>query len=327
MSNPIKEVVKLGLESVRRHLSERRIKRGEECHTRAGLVRGLRDMGILPGDSLFVHSSLRSIGYVEGGAETVIQALQEAVGRNGTLVIPTYYMPGGTIHGTCELNDYVFDVQKHGTHMGRIPEVFLKTKGIFRSIHPTHSVSAWGRHARYLTESHHRAPSVFGEGSPWQRILEISDAKVLGLGISMGPVTFYHVLEDSLGEDFPLRIWQDRIYELPCVDECGAVCGVPVRPFDPSIAKRRIDHADREDLREFFLRDFQAEGLLTSGQVGSASAWSIRVDDFYKRLLSLAKSGITIYSTPEDLVGANQERLRRPAATPRTKAADSTFAV
>lgn len=314
MSNPVKEVVKSGLESVRRYLSARQVKRSGEWHGRADLVCGLRDMGIEPGDTLFVHSSLRSIGYVEGGAETVIQALQDAVGRDGTVVIPTYYMPGGTIHGTCELKDYVFDPRKNGTHMGRIPEVFLTTPGIRRSIHPTHSVSAWGRHAQYLTESHHRAPSVFGVGSPWERVLGIPDAKVLGLGISMGPVTFYHVVEDSLGSDFPVAVWQDRTYALPCVDERGTVCTVPVRPFDPAVARRRIDHADREDLRQFFWRDFQSQGLLSEGRVGSANAWFVRANDFYERLVVLARHGITIYSTPEEL---NAAGLAAPRQTPK----------
>ena len=310
MANPVKEVLKSGLESMRRHMSARQLKQSEECFSRADLVRGLRAMGITPGDTLFIHSSLRSIGYVEGGAETVIAALQEAVGSEGTLLIPTYYMPGGTIHGTCALTDYVFDPRRHGTHMGRIPELFLKTKGIYRSIHPTHSVSAWGRHARYLTEAHHRAPSVFGEGSPWQRFLDISDAKVLGLGISMGPVTFYHVLEDSLGERFPLRIWQDKVYQLPCVDEYGAPCHVPVRPFDPEVVKRRIDHPERGDLRDYFWHDFQTRGLLAQGQVGSARTWSVRADDFYARLAALAGRGITIYSAPQDLAAAIENSRR-----------------
>lgn len=302
--------MKRSLESVRRYLSAQRSKKAGELYTKSDLVRGLRDMGIESGDALFVHSSLRSLGYVIGGAETVIRALQETVGVNGTVIIPTYYMPGGSIHGTCELKDYVFDPRKHGTNMGRIPELFLQTKGICRSIHPTHSVSAWGKHARYLTEDHHRTSSIFGDGSPWQRFIGVDNAKVLGIGISMGPVTFYHVLEDSLGEEFPLPIWQNKTFALPCMDERGAMWQVPVRPFNPAIVKRRIDHADREDLREFFWRDFQAEGLLIEGQVGSAKTWSVRANDFYERLLVLAKNGITIYSTAAELTAVQQLRSR-----------------
>lgn len=72
-----------------------------------------------------------------------------------------------------------------------------------RSIHPTHSVSAGGKHAAYLTEGHHKAPSIFGADSPWQRVIDCEQAKVLSLGISMRLVTFYHAQEDTMDEALP----------------------------------------------------------------------------------------------------------------------------
>ena len=68
--------------------------------------------------------------------------------------------------------------------MGFVTEVFRRTPGVVRSIHPTHSVSALGPLARHLTEAHHRAPSVFGTGSPWQRFadtLPVVDEYAMGL--------------------------------------------------------------------------------------------------------------------------------------------------
>jgi aminoglycoside N3'-acetyltransferase len=258
-------------------------------------------MGIAQGDTLFIHSSLKSLGYIDGGATTVVQALQDAVGPQGTLVIPTYYMPGGSIRATCEMQDYVFDVRKDGTNMGRLPESFLACTGIHRSVHPTHSVSAWGRHAAYLTEAHHRAPSVFGEGSPWQRFVDVEHAKVLGLGISMGPVTFYHVLEDAMGAAFPVPVWQDESYLLPCLDQQGQRWEVPVRPFAASIAQRRIDHPSRSDLRDYFQAEFKRTGLLVEGQVGDAASWWIPARGFFDHLQQLSGENLTIYSTADEL--------------------------
>jgi aminoglycoside 3-N-acetyltransferase len=301
MLNPIKRQVKALLEKLRRHSSANTQRQTRRNIGRAELAADLARLGIVQGDTLFIHSSLKSLGYVEGGATTVVQALQDAVGPQGTLVIPTYYLPGGTILATCKMQDYVFDVRRDGTNMGRLPEAFLACDGIQRSVHPTHSVSAWGRHAAFLTEAHHRAPSVFGEGSPWQRFVGLEQAKVLGLGISMGPVTFYHVLEDALGAAFPVPVWLDEQYRLPCLDREGQRWDVPVRPFTASIAQRRIDHPSRADLREYFQAEFRRQDLLVEGQVGDAASWWIPARGFFDHLRQMAGEDLTIYSTPEQL--------------------------
>lgn len=306
MLKPAKRLVKALLERLRRHSSAREMKQTRRHVSREELAAGLARLGIARGDAVFIHSSLKSLGYVEGGAATVVQALQDAVGPEGTLVLPTYYMPGGSIRATCEMQDYVFDVRQHGTNMGRLPEAFLASEGIHRSVHPTHSVSAWGRHAAYLTEAHHLAPSVFGQGSPWQRFVGLAQAKVLGLGISMGPVTFYHVLEDAMGEAFPVPVWGADTFRMPVIDQHGQRSEVPVRPFDMNLAKQRIDHPSREDLRNYFMAEFQRAGLLHAGQVGDAPSWWIPAQGFYDHLHKMAGENLTIYSPPEQLAARPQ---------------------
>jgi aminoglycoside N3'-acetyltransferase len=301
MLKPLKRTVKAALEALRRRRSEHQLRQSGRHVTRADLARDLARLGIRPGDTVFLHSSLKSLGYVEGGASSVIGALQDAVGAEGTLLVPTYYLPAGTVKATCEMEGYVFDPRSHGTNMGRLPETFLREAATHRSVHPTHSVSAWGRHAQYLTEAHHRAPSIFGEGSPWQRFVGLDGAKVLGLGISMGPVTFYHVLEDAMGERFPEPIWEERTYQLPCLDKDGRRWDVPVRPFAPAVAARRIDYAAREDLRAYFRDEFERAGLRVNGKVGEGDSWFIPARAFYDHLEKMAGQGITIYSTAEQL--------------------------
>lgn len=264
------------------------------------IVAGLRGMGVVPGDTLFLHSSLKSLGFVTGGPETVIRALLEAVGPEGTVMLPAYHMPGGSIYGACETPGYVFDPRIHGTGMGALPEAFMTFPGVERSIHPTHSCAAIGRNARFLTATHHLAPSVFGPGSPWERCLEL-DGKVMGLGISMGPVTFYHLLEDMVGDAFPLPVRMEKSYQMPCKDWDGKDVVVPVRPLDPVFQPRRIDHKSRADLRDYFFAEFSRAGLLTAGMVGSARTWYIPARSFFDHLKALMEQGITIYATPEEL--------------------------
>ncbi|MGK5040015.1 AAC(3) family N-acetyltransferase [Janthinobacterium sp. GB1R12] len=296
-----KRAARAVLEAWRRAASARNMRHGARHVTRAGLTADLARLGIAHGDSLFVHSSLKSLGYVEGGAAAVIRALQDAVGPHGTLLLPTYYLPGGTVRATCDMKDYVFDPRRHGTHMGRLPEAFLASAGVRRSIHPTHSVSAWGRHADALTEAHHRAPSIFGVDSPWQRFIGCEQAKVLGLGISMGPVTFYHALEDAMGDTFPMAVWEEKTELLACLDYAGRRWDVPVRPFDPAIAQRRIDQPGRGDLRDYFAREFDATGLRVNGQVGDAASWCIAAQAFYDHLGRLASEHVTIYASAAEL--------------------------
>lgn len=301
MLDGARRAARAALQAWRRAAGVRHVRQSRPHVTRAALAADLARLGIAPGDTLFVHSSLKSLGYVEGGALAVVHALQDAVGPQGALLLPAYYLPGGTVRAACAMQDYVFDPRRHGTHMGRLPEAFLASADVRRSIHPTHSVSAWGRHADALTEAHHRAPSIFGVDSPWQRFIGCEQAKVLGLGISMGPVTFYHALEDAMGEAFPVPVWEDKTELLACLDHAGRRWEVPVRPFDPAVAQRRIDHPGRGDLRDYFHREFDAAGLRINGQVGDAASWWIPAQGFYDHLRRLAADNVTIYASAEEL--------------------------
>lgn len=301
LSKAIKRRVKDFLKSLTQERRASKLERTATHVTREKLADDLIDLGVCSGDVIFVHSSLKSLGYVEGGPGAVIGALQDAVGPTGTLLLPTYYLPGVSIQETCLLTDYVFNPKLHGSTMGALPAAFLTTPGVSRSIHPTHSVSALGRHAVYLTEAHHLAPSVFGEGSPWQRFVGLPQSKVLGLGVSMGPVTFYHLAEDVMGDSFPVRVWQGRVIKMPCLDHQGNSHLVPVRAFEPDLNARRIDAKSRSDLRDYFAAEFRRVKLRQEGPVGSTQAWSIDAPPFLDHLIALAHEGITIYSSPTEL--------------------------
>lgn len=56
---------------------------------KSDILTALHSLGVHPGQSLIVHTSLSSIGYVIGGAQTVIEALIETVGPDGTIMMPT----------------------------------------------------------------------------------------------------------------------------------------------------------------------------------------------------------------------------------------------
>jgi aminoglycoside 3-N-acetyltransferase len=296
----LKSAVKLMIKQAWRWQRQAEIRRSSPTITYDRLLEDFRTLGIEPGDTVLVHSSLKSIGYVEKGPQTLIKALHQSVSPGGTIVLPAYYMPGGTVYDACKAKDYVFDPRIHKTRLGRIPEEFLRFPGVERSLHPTHSVAALGRNARYLTEAHHLAPSTFGKGSPWDRLIEIG-GKVAGIGIPMAPGGLYHPLEDYMMDAFPLPVRMKEIHSLRCRHSSGEIIQVPIVPLDPEYLPRRIDHKSRGDLRDYFWREFTRAGLLRVGHVGEARTWLIRAQDFFNHLIYLAHEGITIYSTPEEL--------------------------
>ena len=131
----------------------------------------LAGLGIEPGDVIFVHSSMKRIGNVRNGPDTVIDALLGAVGPEGTVLMPAYSMPLRSQVATLE-NFGGFDPLTPPDTVGFLPETFRKREGAVRSIHPTSSVAAMGKMAAEMTAGHHLSPTCFGEGTPFHNFLK-----------------------------------------------------------------------------------------------------------------------------------------------------------
>ncbi len=170
------------------------------------LVTDLRALGLREGDSVLVHSSLRSIGYVEGGAATVIAALTEVVGDQGTVLFPAH-----TGHSECSpQNPPEFDARHTPSRgMGIIAETARLTPGFVRSLSPTHSVVARGRLAHRFCAGHHLSPSPCGEGSPYD-LLARENGRILLIGCDHQSNTSIHMVEEDVGAGYHmLPGWAD----------------------------------------------------------------------------------------------------------------------
>ena len=97
------------------------------------LENAFRSLGLGQGDIVFVHSSLSSIGYVEGGADTVVDALLGVLSQEGTLAVPTFTDSDGGV---------LFDPVADRSGMGRISETVRTRPQALRSVHMYHSVAA-----------------------------------------------------------------------------------------------------------------------------------------------------------------------------------------
>jgi aminoglycoside 3-N-acetyltransferase len=168
---------------------------------RDDLVAALRALGLRAGHHVLVHSSLSSLGHVDGGADTVVDALVEAVGPGGTVVVPTLtgdeeVGPHATVH---------FDVGSTPGWTGAVTECVRRRPSAVRSRHPTHSVAALGAAAERLTRGHEDCVTPCGAGSPYDRLARDPDGVILLLGCDHESCTTWHHVEELAGTDYHLQ--------------------------------------------------------------------------------------------------------------------------
>jgi aminoglycoside 3-N-acetyltransferase len=176
-----------------------------QVNTLASLAAGFADLGIRPGGTLMVHSSLKRIGWTVGGPVTVVRALLDLLGPDGTLAMPaeTPQMADPANgnddrvrpewHAAIREHLPVFDPQTTPTAMGAIAEAFRTFPGTRRSGHPLVSVCANGRHADAITAEHALA-FCEGRGTPFEKLYDL-DADTLLLGVGFDRCTSLHYAE------------------------------------------------------------------------------------------------------------------------------------
>lgn len=157
--------------------------------TSADIAAGLRQLGLQEGDLVLLHSSLASLGQVEGGADAVVEAFLDVLGGTGTLLAPVFE-PG----------------------LGAIAEAIDRHPRAVRSVQPLACVAAIGPNAGELCRDHWKAATAHAQDTPFMRLAD-KGGYVCLLGVDQDRSTTLHTAEALLG--LPYLTKETRSFPTP----------------------------------------------------------------------------------------------------------------
>ncbi|MFF8931364.1 aminoglycoside 3-N-acetyltransferase [Streptomyces longwoodensis] len=254
------------------------LKRSGGPVTRSRISRDLAALGLGDGDVVMFHTRMSAIGYVAGGPQTVIGALQDVVGTRGTLMVTCGWNDAPPYDFVTWPQDWqdalraehpAYDpaLSEADHNNGRLPEALRRRPGAVRSRHPDVSFAALGAAAAELMADH-PWDDPHGPGSPLAR-LTAHGGRVLLLGAPLDTMTLLHhaeALAEAPGKRFveyeqPLlvrgeRVWR-RFHDIDSEDgafDYSAVVPEGAEPFD------------------VIVRDMLAAGIGRRGSVGAADS-------------------------------------------------------
>ena len=189
----------------------------------AKLAAVLESLGVTSGRTLYIQSSFGSLGYYPDGAHRFIRLLSELVGRDGTLVMPSFPF-GGAMEDFVRANP-LFDARRSPSHTGILAEVMCQLPGVRRSCHPSHPVVALGAQAAAIIAGHERCSSPQGDGSPFDKLVQGS-ALILRIGTPAFPLC--HRLQEIV--EWP-NLFLPQPAVLSCRDDEGRAHRVTTRVY------------------------------------------------------------------------------------------------
>jgi len=214
-------------------------------------------LGLPAGSSVLVHSSLKRLGWVEGGAEAVVGALLDAVGPEGTVLVPNLPFRGS-------LTSYLqsrptFDVRATPSQMGAITEALRKRPDARRSRHSSHSVAAVGALRDAMTTDHETDLTTCGVHSGYYRNAHTAGGCILMIGVTLANMTTFHAIEEL--NELPY-LFSGKVYGSHVIDYEGRTLELRTRGYAEDAPVPRNFLAPEAAL----LR----EGLMTIGKVAEA---------------------------------------------------------
>lgn len=241
--------------------------------TRSRIADDLRNLGVLPGETVMLHASVRAIGSVVGGPDVVLQALLDVLTAHGTLMMYVGWedapyelasWPEQRQRAYLEESPPFDPATSRAYRKWSILTEYLRTwPGACRSQHPDGSFAAVGAHAHWLTKDH-PLQYGYGPGSPLAKLCDVG-GQVLLLGAPFDSLTLLHYAEHLA------KVPDKRIvrYRMPVLRDEQRVW-VELEEFDTS---RGIVDWQGGDYFTVIAEDFLKSGRGRSGRVGAAESY------------------------------------------------------
>ena len=163
------------------------------------MVRVLMEQGIAEGDILFVQCSFNDLYTLDASPVELVRALESLVGASGNIFMPAYTSTPST-------PSQPFIPALEPTYTGIVSEIFRRSAGVIRSLHPRHSICGRGPLAQQILAGHEACVRADGPNSPFDRLRLLSNAKVLTLGLPLGHISFLHWVEDFEPDKLPFPV-------------------------------------------------------------------------------------------------------------------------
>ena len=268
----------------------------------ADIVRALREAGVQNGDFLLVHASLSAFGRIHGGAATVVEALKEAVGSEGTFLCPVLNFPFTYIGGPCGNRLYrPFDTKNlKSVWTGALPR-YLLAQGYTCSNHYTHRWTGWGTEAEAACRNHQPTDGPVSENSPLGYALR-RGGKIVHLGNDISSTTFLHYIEDRLS----LPGVEDVMVKVRHANGCCTAHAVP-----RNLPGCREFYHGNEDTCKFFKAAVAAGLTIRKTTLGLGTVQLMEIPELYRIGMELAKRDPFIFLHDEAAGCLSCNRLRR----------------
>jgi aminoglycoside 3-N-acetyltransferase len=250
----------------------------------------LREAGLGPGETAFVQAGMASFGTIEGGPDVVIAAVRSVVGPDGLIVMPAFPMDRP---GLDHLRIHpVFDVRTDPSLMGAVSERFRTLDDSYRSLHPTHSLSAQGPGAKDFVAGHEDAETPFGPGTPFAKMIEVN-ARQLFLGTGTRPLTAYHVFECMREPPDPFGVFWPEPIKVRCIRADGSEVMVSTLVHHPELVRARID---QNPSLELLMRERLIDSGMRSVDLGRSQVLAQPLPEMLAEFERLLEVGVSMYS-------------------------------
>ena len=217
--------------------------------TRKDIHNFLERIGIKRDDTVLVHTSMRSLGEVEGGCDGLIDAFTSYL-SDGLFLVPTHTW------SNVGKSQPIYDVRSTEPCIGALPTVAAFRPDGVRSLHPTHSVSAFGKRAAEFVAGEEFATSPCFEGGVWRRLYG-EKAKILLIGVGLNRNTYIHAIDEMI--DLPDRLAPP--IDLTVIDRDGRNYSLKYQKHGKTTGSENFEN---------YRTPLEALGALKNGKLGNA---------------------------------------------------------